>query len=40
MQQIFAFSGMLESDDDQRTNADLTRAALSLTGRADGQRVC
>ena len=40
MRQIFAFSGMLENHDDQRTNTDLTRFALSLTGRTVSQRVC
>jgi len=38
--QIFAFSGMLVARDDSRTNTDLTRHALSLTGTAGGQRVC
>ncbi len=40
VQQIFAFSGMLESDGDQRTNSALTRFAWSLTGKPNGQRVC
>ncbi len=37
---IFAFSGMLRSESDTRTNFDLTSHALSLAGKADGQRVC
>ncbi len=38
--QIFAFSGILVGRDDRRNNADLTRHALTLTGKHGGQRVC
>ena len=38
--QIFAFSGMLTSERDTRTNFDLTRFALGLAGKEAGQRVC
>lgn len=38
--QIFAFSGMLENGSDRRTNFDLTRHALSLSGKERGQRAC
>ena len=38
--QIFDFSGLLVGRADNRTNADLIRHALSLTGMDGGQRVC
>lgn len=38
--QIFAFSGMLQSAADNRTNFDLTNHAISLAGMEHGQRVC
>lgn len=38
--QIFAFSGILRSSDDTRTNLDLTDYALGLSGKGPGQRVC
>jgi len=38
--QIFAFSGMLETADDPRSNFDLTLHALSLSGKEGGQRLC
>ncbi|WP_179388206.1 peptidase E [Psychromicrobium silvestre] len=38
--QIFAFSGILQSSGDTRTNADLTDYALGLSGKESGQRVC
>lgn len=38
--QIFAFSGILRSSGETRTNADLTKHALRLSGKEAGQRVC
>lgn len=38
--QIFAFSGMLVTANDSRTNSDLTAHALSLTGKASAIRAC
>lgn len=38
--QIFAFSGILRSSGDTRTNADLTDYALGLCGKESSQRVC
>lgn len=38
--QVFAFSGMLVGRDDTQTNADLTRHALTLSGKDGDQRLC
>ena len=38
--QIFAFSGILQSKTDKRTNFDLVNHALSLAGKTQSQRVC
>lgn len=38
--QIFAFSGILKSENDTRSNSDLTRFALELCGKSEGQRLC
>ncbi|MHB1474074.1 MAG: Type 1 glutamine amidotransferase-like domain-containing protein [Dermatophilaceae bacterium] len=38
--QIFAFSGILKSDDDKLTNFDLISHAIGLAGKDRGQRVC
>jgi peptidase E len=38
--QIFAFSGILRSKGDTRSNGDLTDHALRLCGKDSGQRVC
>jgi peptidase E len=38
--QIFAFSGILRSETDNRANFDLTNHATSLTGKDRGHRVC
>ena len=40
MRQVLAFSGMLTTRADTRTNADLTAYALTLTGKTDAIRVC
>lgn len=38
--QIFAFSGILSSSSDTRTNADLMNYALGLSGTESGHSVC
>jgi peptidase E len=38
--QIFAFSGLLQGENDTRTNRDLTTFALTLSGKTSGHRVC
>jgi peptidase E len=38
--QIFAFSGVLRSEADDRASFDLTNHAISLTGKDRGERVC
>ena len=40
MRQIFAFSGILNTADDTRTNLDLTDFALALSDPQSAQRVC
>jgi peptidase E len=40
VKQIFAFSGILETANDSRSNVDLTDFALALSGRQSEQRVC